>query len=195
MASDAADLELACHEIFDLGSLEHHFWWIAARVQPVEIPVWLSKTNNAELGPIANVFGKVVELLLAPRIKRGRVTQQQTIYADILGGFRQANDVLYRVEASVEEEIMLSFRLIDRNFHELDILGIGGGGLRYQQRPPEAEVDVAPHVVANARFIETFQIRAVARDNHVAEPVPILSRPILGFAFAVLCRHRLRLHQ
>src|SRR5436190_22480938 len=131
MSGDAADLEFACDEIFYPGCLKHHFRRVAARMQPVEIPVWLGKTDNAELRPIADIFREIVEFLLTLWIERGRVTQQETIYADGFGRFRQANNVFHRVKARVKEEIMLSFRLIDCNFHELDILGISGGSLRH----------------------------------------------------------------
>jgi hypothetical protein len=79
--------------------------------------------------------------------------------------------------------------LVDGDFHERDIFVVGGGRLGYEQRAPEAELAVAADVVTDAGLVETLEIRAVARDDDIAEPMPALPCPLLGLALPVFLRH------
>jgi hypothetical protein len=118
------------------------------------------------------------------------VPEQHAVDADRLGRLGKANDILHRVKAAVKQEVMLALGLVDGDFHELDIFVVGGGRLGNEQRAPEAELDVAADVVTDAGLVETLQIRAVARDDHITEPMPALPCPFLGLILAVFLRHR-----
>src|SRR5262249_56060893 len=81
------------------------------------------------------------------------------------------------------------FWLGERGRHEADIFVVGGRGLRDQERAPEAALDVAPNVVPDALLVQPLQVCAVARNDDVAETMPILARPGFCFVLAVFQRH------
>ncbi len=159
-------------------------------MQPLEVPMRLSEADHGKIGLAADIFGVVVQFLLALRIERGRMTEQHAVHADPLRLMRETHDVLDRVEAAMEQETMFALRLVYGDFHELDVFGVEGRGFRYQERAPKTELDIAPQVMADARLIQTLQIRAVARNDDVAEPMPRLPRPFLCLALLVFLRHR-----
>jgi hypothetical protein len=83
--------------------------------------------------------------------------------------------------------------LIDGDLHELDVFLIGGRGLRHRAHP-EAELDVASHVVANARLVQAFQVGAVARDDDIAEPCQFCANPARSSIFPAFAVSALSMH-
>ena len=182
------------HLVFDrdhvlqVGSAHQHLRRIAALMQPLKVPVASGEEADREIGVVADIGEIVVELVLAGRVKRVGMAEQDAFDADLLRLLRHDDDVLRRIEGAVHQEEVPALRLVDGDLHEAAIFRGGGAAFRHQQRAPEAVLDVAPDVVPDRLLVESFEIGGETGQDDVAHAYPFCECTLLRFCSAIFHR-------
>jgi hypothetical protein len=129
-----------------------------------------------------------VELVFIAWIERVRLAEQQTRSADRRAAASDLDELVAGVEGAVHEKMLAAPRLVDADLQEPRVFLGGRAAFRDHQRAPEAELDVAAHVMADRALVQAPEILREARHDDVADTTPVLGGPLLCFRTRILHR-------
>ena len=132
----------------------------AGRVHALESPVRHREEDDPEAGRVAEILRVIEDLGFARGVEIVGIAEQHELAALRLSHLHRFDVLFERVEHRVVDEREPALGFVVRPADELAILLDRDRHFRYEQRAPEAVLDLLADVVAYAFFVEALQIGA-----------------------------------